>query len=98
MIEQFVKNLLKEKGLETVDPVIYSDLVDSMSLKANEFINDRLIAALNDQQLEELDNIIQTNPNNESVIKNYLDNTLPEKDIIAASALSEFRELYLGAK
>lgn len=96
MLEQFAKDLLAQKGLDKVDPAVYADLIDELILKSNEFINNRLLDSLNDSQYKEFEELVSTSQD-ESVIQHFFDANVPNKNGIAASALLEFKSLYLGA-
>lgn len=95
MLQDFAKDLITEKGLDSVDPRVYEMLVNQISTKANEMINARIVDSMTDETLEEFNKLIDTNPD-QAAVHEFIDKNVPNKHTIASSALMEFKGLYLG--
>jgi DNA replication protein DnaD len=97
MIEQFVKQLLREKGLpQNLDEEVYNKLISDLSLRLENLINKRVIESLNDEQLGQFEQIIDNESDDTEKIQKFIEKNVPEREQITTSALMEFRDLYLG--
>lgn len=97
MIEQFVKQLLQEKELpDNLDPEVYDRLVKDLTDRVTNLINKRLIESLKEDQVNELEQLIDSNSNDPEALQKFIEENVPNKEQITTSALMEFRELYLG--
>jgi hypothetical protein len=98
MIEQFVKQLLQDKGLpENLDPEVYNKLVGDLSERVEKLINTRILETLNDEQLDQFEHLINKQPENKEALQKFVEENVPEREQITTSALMEFRDLYLGS-
>lgn len=99
MIEQFIEDVLKEKGLPPdIDPAVRQQMVSDLSDRALNLINKRLVDALPDDKVSELEKLIDANPDDKEVFSKFIDENVPDKQQVVTLALSEFRSLYLGIK
>ena len=97
MLQQFIEDLLKEQGMpEDITEDVRQRMVQNLTERANDLINKRLIEAMNDDQVEQLNQLLDSEPHNPQAVQDFTAQHLPNKDQIAAAALAEFRELYLG--
>lgn len=95
-MEQFIKDLLKEKGLPAnLEPAVYDRLVKDLSERAEKIANKRLIDSLSDEQFDQLEKLTASTPN-EQVVQDFINANVPNKERVVALALAEFRQLYLG--
>lgn len=95
-MEQFIKDLLKEKGLPAnLEPAVYDRLVKDLSERVEKIVNKRLIDSLSDEQFDQLEKLSASSPN-EQAVQDFINANVPNKDKIVALALAEFRQLYLG--
>jgi len=99
MIEKFIKQLLEEKGLPpNLEPKVYDQLVKDLSERAVDLINRRLIDAMSDEQAQQFDELLASQPDNVAAAQDFIQKNLPTQDQIVVAALGEFRQLYLGPK
>lgn len=97
MIEQFVKELLKEKDLPgNLEPAVYDRMVRDLSERATNMVNKHLVESLNSQQLEEFESLMDKHPDDLVVLQKFIDGNVKNKQQITSAALLEFRSLYLG--
>lgn len=95
MLEEFIKDMLKEKGLpDDLDPKIYNQVVKDLVDRAKALINRRLIDAMSDEQLAKFNKLIETGPD-EKAVQGFIDANLAYKEQITANALYELRQIYL---
>lgn len=95
MLEDFVEDLLVEKGLTDLDPDVRFALIAELVDKANQLINRRLFEAMNEDQLKALNQMVEAKPD-QAMVDKFIEENVPNKVQITAQALNEFRSLYLG--
>ena len=96
MIEDYVKEILKEKGLPgDIDKAVYDQMVKDLKERATNLINRRLVEAMPDEKVKELDKVIDNNQDNPEVIRSFIESNVTEKEKVVAAALLEFRSLYI---
>jgi hypothetical protein len=97
MTEQFVKQLLQEKGLpDNLDPEVYNKLVSDLSERVEKLINQRILEALNDEQLDQFEGLVNNDPGNKEALQKFIEENVADREQITMSALMEFKDLYLG--
>lgn len=97
MIEKFIKQLLKEKGLPpNLEPKVYDQLVKDLSERAVDLINRRQIDAMTDEQAKQFDDLLAAHPEDVQAAQEFIQKNVPNQDQVVAAALGEFRQLYLG--
>jgi hypothetical protein len=97
MLEQFVKQLLAEKGLpENLEPEVYNKLVSDLTERVGNLINRRLIESLNGEQLDQFNSLLDTQPDNPEAMQKFIEENVQNKEQITTAALMEFKDLYLG--
>jgi hypothetical protein len=97
MLEQFVKQILQEKGLpENLDPEVYNKLVSDLIDRVGNLINRRLIESLDDEQLNQFNHLLDNEPENSEAMQKFIEENVKNKEQITTEALMEFRDLYLG--
>lgn len=96
MLDEFIEEILKEKGLPpNMDPEVRKRLVSDMKTRVNDLINNRIIDNMNDKQLDEFNKLIDTKPD-EKTVQDFIDKNVSNKQQVATAALIEFKQLYLG--
>lgn len=96
-MDEFLRQLLIDKGLpEDIDPEVRSQLLRDLSSRAADLINRRLIDALSEQDVAMLDKLIDEKPDDANAYLQFINDHVADKENITASALLEFRALYLG--
>lgn len=97
MIEQFVKELLKEKGLPgDLEPAVYNRMVADLTQRATNLVNKRLVEALSAQQIQEFESLMDKHPDDMKVLQDFINENVKTKEELTSAALLEFRSLYLG--
>ncbi len=95
MLQKFAEDLLKEKGLDGVEPEIYDALVKDLATSANKLINRRFLDKMTNEQLKKFNELIETEPSDKAV-QDFIDANVSNKNAVVAAALLEFKSLYLG--
>src|SRR4051812_2995593 len=96
MIDEFVEDLMKQKGLPAdLDPEVRKQLVSNLTDRVVKLINRRLIDALPDEKVGELEKLVDQNPSDSSAVQKLIEENVPNKDKVVAAALIEFQGLYL---
>jgi hypothetical protein len=99
MIDQFVEDLIKEKGLPAdLDSEVRQQLVNNLTERVANLINRRLIDALPDEKVTELEKLVDTNPQDAQAFQKFMADNVPNQEQVIAAALLEFRGLYLQGK
>ena len=99
MIENFIKQLLDEKGLPpNLEPKVYDQLVKDLSGRAIDLVNRRLIDAMSDEQAEQFDKLLAEHPDDVRAATEFVKKSVPNQEEVTVAALAEFRQLYLGNK
>lgn len=93
-IRAFAASLIKEKGLQDIDQQIVDKMIDEISVRLDEQINRELFNSLNDNQVEELKHLIDTN-NQEAASTFFQDKGVPVQDVITKTMIN-FKKAYLG--
>ena len=97
-MEAFILQLLHDKGLPAdLDEGVQAQLVKDLTNRLVDMINRRVIDTLSEEQAQELEKLIDQNPDNPQAIQEFIDKNVPDKQEIATKAMFEFRTLYLGA-
>ena len=98
-MDDFVNQLLKDISVpESIDPEVRKELFDNLRNRADKFVLTRMIDAMNDDDIDEFDKLTAEKPDDVDSIRKYLDDHVPQKDLVMASALLEFRTTFLGTK
>ncbi len=96
-MEQFIKQLLADKDLPTnLDDKVRAQLEHDLTSRATDFLNKRMIEALSDDDVKAFEKLIDEQPDNAVAVQEFIDKHVPNKEQLAATALLEFRALYLG--
>lgn len=99
MLEQFIAQLLQDKGLPPgLDPEVRSQLVSDLSTRVTDLINRRLIESMSEEQARNFNRILDQEPADPTAIQQFITENIKNKEEITSGALLEFRELYLGLK
>lgn len=99
MIDQFIEDLFKEKGLpETTDPEVKARLKSDLSSRIMDLINRRIIESLDESQLKDFNEILDREPEDPQAVHKFIEDNVKSKEEITTAALLEFRQLYLGTQ
>jgi hypothetical protein len=93
-LEQFVDQLILEKGLETEDPEIHAQIKEDLLERVESRINAFILSNIQPQDLEEFDKILDED--SEEKTQAFIQSHIPNFDEKAATELLTFRSLYLS--
>jgi hypothetical protein len=96
-INQYIEQMLTDKGVTDIEEPVRKQLVNDLSQRLVDFINKRLIDSMPDEDVKTLSSLLDENPQDTQKIQSLIDSKVPEKETVAASAMVEFRTMYLGA-
>ena len=94
-LDQFVEQLLEEKGLTNVDPSVLAEMREDLFARVSERINAELLAALPEGKIDALNELLDGNQSNEQVRAFFMENIANFQDVLNA-AVANFRTAYLG--
>jgi hypothetical protein len=98
-MDQFIEQLLREQGApDDLEPAVRQDLVEDLAARATEFLNRRLIDAMDDTSVEEFSKLLDVEPADPQAIQEFIATHVPDKERVVTEALLEFRSIYLGSK
>jgi Protein of unknown function (DUF5663) len=98
-MEEFIQQLLRDQGIpEDLDADIRAELIEDLTTRANDLINQRLIDALSDQAVEEFNKLLDDESVEPARLQEFIAANVPERQRITTAALLEFRQVYLGDK
>ena len=98
-MDKFIEDLLAQTGAQArADPEVEAELRAELAERCANLINKRLIEALSDTQTEQLNTMLDNNPNDPEAFQQFITDSLPNQDEIVAATLYEFRALYLGSE
>lgn len=96
-MDQFIQQLLRDQDVpEDLDPEVRTQLVSELTSRASDFLNARLIDAMSDETVEHFSAMLDDESTTPEQVQNFIATNVPDKDRVIASALAEFRVLYLG--
>ena len=96
-MDEFIRQLLQEAGVpDSTDPEVYQQLTKDLQDRAADMVNHRLIEAMSDDDVAAFEQVLDNEPENMSLMQQFIDEHVPDKEQITARALLEFRALYLG--
>ncbi len=98
-MDQFIQQLLREQGVsDTMDPEVRAQLTDELTSRATDFVNRRLIDAMSDEVAAQFNAFLDDESVTPEQVQNFVETNVPNREQVVASALVEFRSLYLGDK
>ncbi len=93
-LEQYVDKLLSEKQLPDLGSEVVAQMKSDLMSRVEDRINAALIEHLNPDQMKEFDVLLETN--NETEVQDFLKRAIPDLETVIATALINFRAIYLG--
>lgn len=94
-LEEFVDRLLEEKKLPDLPEAVIGEMRQDLVKRLNDTINAKVIAAMDDEQVEKFNQMLKDNAPDEEIQK-YVESTLDEPENFIAGVMLEFRRSYLG--
>ena len=93
VIDNFVENLIKEKGLPDLDPAIMDQMKADLKERVSNRVNAAIIAKMPPDQLDVFEK--KMDAGDEQDLENYIAAQIPDLENVLAQELLEFRVTYL---
>jgi hypothetical protein len=95
-LEQFVQWLVDQQGLPAdVDPEVRKQFEADLLRDVTNYLNQRLLEALDPVALERLSNLVDSDPEPDAITR-FIERNVPDRDQVTRQALAEFGKNYLG--
>lgn len=94
-LEQFVENLLVERGLTSVDEAVLVELRADLLTRIGERLNAEMIALLEADKVEELNDLMDADAEPD-VVREFFVSNIPNYQEVLARTLMDFRTSYLS--
>ncbi len=94
-IDQFVENLLVERGLTTVDEAVLSELRADLLTRIGERLNAEMVALLDSEKVEELNDLMDADAEVD-IVREFFMSNVPNYQDVFARTLMDFRTSYLS--
>lgn len=93
-LQVFIEGLIKEKGLEDLDPEILTQLKEDLQKRLENIINATILENLPSEKLPEFEKLLDSGADDE-MIQSFCRENIPNLDEVIAKALLDFRRSYL---
>jgi len=93
-LDLFVEKLIEEKNYPELDEEVIAQMKSDLKDRAEEHINGAILAAMPPEKLEEFDKVLDAADADE--IQKFCSENIQDSDQVAAMALINFRNSYLG--
>ncbi len=98
-MQEFIRQLLQEQGVSPdLDPEVREELTRQLTGRATDFVNKRLLDSMNDETVSHFNRLLDEHPDDAALMQDFIAVNVPDRERLVASALTEFRALYLGDK
>lgn len=98
-MDQFINKLLQEQGVpEDLDPQVRTQLIAELTGRVMDFMNRRLVDAMDEDALNGFQALLDTDPTDPAVVQDFISAHVPDRDKVITKALIDFRAIYLGDK
>ncbi len=98
-MDEFIKQLLKDSGVsDDMDAAVREQLQKDLTDRLTDFLNKRIVESMDEKTLAEFEQVIDQNGDDAAKIQTFIEQNVANREQIAASAILEFRALYLGDK
>lgn len=94
-IEQFVENLLIERGMMGVDEAVLSELRADLMTRLGERLNAEMVVLLDADRVEELNDLMDADAEVD-VVRDFFISNVPNYQEVFARTLMDFRTSYLS--
>lgn len=94
-LEQFVENLLVERGLTSVDEAVLAELRTDLLTRIGERLNAEMVALLETDKVEELNDLLDADAEPD-VVREFFVSNVPNYQEVLARTLMDFRTSYLS--
>lgn len=93
-IENFVNQLIKDKGLDYLEPEVLNEAKKDITKRVIDRINVAIIAKMPPEKLEFFEKMLDKSSQEE--VQSFCERNIPDLDKVVASELIEFRKNYLN--
>ena len=98
-MDEFANNLLRDQGVpDDMEVSIREQLKHDLTEQAVDMVNKRLIESMDVATAAEFGKPLDEQPENLQSAQSFIEEHVPDRQTITATALLEVRSLYLGAK
>ena len=94
-LNQFVTNLLTEKGITHVDPLVMDEYRADLLIRLSERLNAEMVALLAPEHVEQLNELLEADAEPESLREFFIIN-VPNYEAVFTQTLADFRTAYLS--
>jgi predicted dinucleotide-binding enzyme len=94
-LQQFVTNLLTERGVTHVDPAVMDEYRADLLMRISERLNAEMVALLTPEKIDELNELLDAEAEPEAVNEFFRQN-VAAFDEVFAQTLADFRTSYLS--
>lgn len=95
-IDEFIENLLVDKGITGLDPETKTDLINDMRTRLLDQINKAAIMQLSEEKADELNNLIDDPDFTSEKMTEFMVNSGVNLTEVALDTMLKFRNFYLG--
>ncbi|MEK9155050.1 MAG: DUF5663 domain-containing protein [Patescibacteria group bacterium] len=94
-LEQFVNNLLTEKGVTHAEPAVMDEFRADLTTRVSERLNAEMVALLPSEKVEELNDLLDADVEPDTLREFFMTN-VPSYQEVFARTLIDFRTSYLS--
>lgn len=94
-IDQFVENLLVERGMTGVDEAVLAELRADLMERLSERLNAEMVALLDSEKVEELNDLMDADAEID-IVREFFMSNVPNYQDVFARTLMDFRTSYLS--
>lgn len=95
-IQTFIDGIIEEKGMESLDPEVLTQLKQDLSSRVEDRINAAIVDSLPDHKRAEFSSLLDQSPS-EDIIQSFLKSNISNFEALVAAELVKFREIYLAS-
>ncbi|MDD5489618.1 MAG: DUF5663 domain-containing protein [Candidatus Moranbacteria bacterium] len=93
-IENFVSQLVKDKGLDNLEPEVLQQVKSDLAERVEDRLNAAMVAKMPPEKLEFFEKMLDKSSQEE--VRSFCERNIPGLDGIVAAELIEFRKTYLN--
>ncbi len=94
-LDKYIEDLIDQKNYPDITQEVRDELKKDITLRLNDFIMARVIAAFSDDDVLEFEKLLKANAPQEE-LQQFTATHIPEFETFLTSVLLEFRDVYLG--
>jgi hypothetical protein len=93
-MEQFIQQLIEEKGLDSLDAEVLAQMKKDLGDRVEAAVNVAILEKMPPEHVEEFQKVVEKG--RVEVIQTFCRGHIPDLDQVVANALMRFRQTYLG--